>query len=108
MAAKVKAKILPFVESVFPSITSAYVQIANPTDDILLVHCINTLDKEVVITFDGAVDHFKLPAYAGFTFDFRSNDIQYGRLDLQIKHSGTAPTTGKIVFTLVQQKVLVI
>lgn len=105
MAAKTKADILPVVDVLFSSITGSYTQISNPEDDLLLVHCINTLDQPVNLSFDGGTtDHFLLPAFVGWTFDFRSNDIQYGRLDLQIKHLGTAPTFGRIIFTEVKAR----
>lgn len=60
-------------------------------------------DKPILVSFDdGTTDHFRLPGTSSVVLDLRTNNLQLaGGLQVQVKHDGSAPTSGVVTMTVI-------
>ena len=71
-------------------------------DEILVIHiCENTLDGDVVLSFDGGTtDHYQVTAGAEREIVFRGRTNIYHGKNLSIKDGASAASTGSIFFSV--------
>ena len=85
------------------SMTPSYQTVASADDDVSHVFVFNNTNKPIILSFDGGTtDHFKLIGET-FAWDVVSNrKILRAPVVVQVKHAGTAPTSGSLRITLVK------
>ena len=71
-------------------------------DEVMAIHvCENSLDGDVVISFDGGTtDHYQLTSGAEREIVFRGRAKDYIGKKIAVKDGASAPTTGSIFFAV--------
>lgn len=92
----------------FGSIGAAYANVGtplvNPANMVLIQ---NSTDQDVMISYQGGVDHYPIPKYSGIVLDVTANKLNDGGYwvqvgtQIQVKTRGVvAPTVGNVDVTV--------
>ena len=95
----------PMRELAFGSIGSSYTLVGTPASPAVRQLIVTNLtDKTLNFSINGTTDHFILAASSSLVLDICSNKTQKGFYmgagkAVWVKHRGSAPTTGSVVFS---------
>lgn len=90
------------VSVAFGSITSAYVDLYSPIDDLDLVFISNSTNAIIYINIPSGYNDRKsvrLPPGCSISIDCRSNSKRIAKGVFQVKYEGAAPTSGEVTIT---------
>ncbi len=91
----------------FSSLTGTYQNLLSMSDDADVVFIYNTTNQAVLLKMPSGIVNkvlvykdIRLPATATIAIDCRTNSKRIAKAIIQVKHAGSAPTSGEVTITV--------